>query len=260
METSANNLILVGHGVQADIQRLEEMKISTFSLSLHFPLTSVDPTELPQNVLVIDTTALERTLSGSPPPPSSTKRAPAPRPTLAALLSALGIQPACLLNNAGNDAFMGLYAFQRMIDPESATIAVPTTRMHMGAPMPVRPALSPRPTGIAGMGMGIGGMYAPPSLLHVPSGGAGTMRAMGGVHRASGFDAGEMNARGAPPVPSPISPLMLPAADITGRERGGGANKLGRRATEKGASGSSSGSGTQTSTSTSTSTSEDTGT
>ncbi|KIN99988.1 hypothetical protein M404DRAFT_72398, partial [Pisolithus tinctorius Marx 270] len=98
-ETSANNLILVGHGVQVDIQRLEEMKI-----------------KLPHNTLVIDTATLQRTLSGSTQMPSKHH---SPRPNIAMLLHSLGIQPPCVLNNAGNDAFMALYAFQRMVDPDS---------------------------------------------------------------------------------------------------------------------------------------------
>lgn len=294
VETSANNLILVGHGVHMDIQRLEEMKI-----------------KLPHNVLVIDTTALERTLSGAPPQVQGQQpsKKHTLRPSLAALLCALGVQPACLLNNAGNDAFMGLYAFQRMIDPESAALpvpaAVPTStaaRMssaHMGVPaVPVHPALSPRISGMpgmGGMGMGIGGMYAPAQYLPVNAHGVGSVRGAAlsphmngvysananGAHSANGVsDMGTLNSR-IPSMLGPVSPLMLPVADITsGKGEGGsirdhdggrGVDELGRRGAGKGAgtgarrdrvsvSSSGSGSGTQTSTSTSTSTSADTGT
>ena len=315
VETSANNLILVGHGVHMDIQRLEEMKISTYPSSPSFPHhirsvsdTKMTCTELPHNVLVIDTTALERTLSGAPPQVQGQQpsKKHTPRPSLAALLCALGVQPACLLNNAGNDAFMGLYAFQRMIDPESAALpvpaAVPTStaaRMssaHMGVPaVPVHPALSPRISGMPGMGgMGMG-MYAPAQYLPVSAHGVGTVRGAGlsphmnsvysananGVHSGNGVsDMGTLNSR-IPSMLGPVSPLMLPVADITSgkgeggsirdRDGGRGVDELGRRGAGKGAgtgarrdrvsvSSSGSGSGTQTSTSTSTSTSADTGT
>ena len=153
--------------------------------------------------------------------------------------------------NTGNDTFMGLYAFQQMIDPKSATITVPmavqtrtATRMssmHMGVPMPVHLVFSPRLTGITGMrgmGMGIRGMYAPPSLsvqsrgLHVPSSGVGTMHVVGSsphmnsVHCANGINGthcandmskiGTLNAHSAPPVLSHIYLVMLPVTDITG--------------------------------------------
>jgi len=210
---------------------------------------------------------------------------------------------------------MGLYAFQRMIDPESAAFSVPTpvptstaARMssaHMGVSgVPVHPALSPRMSGVPGMGsmgMGIGGMYAPAQYLPVNahglhvSHGVGTVRGAAasphmnsvystnanGVHSANGVgDMGSLNSR-IPSMLGPVSPLMLPVADITGgrgergslrdRDGGRGVDELGRRGAGKGASmggrmdrvsgsSSGSGSGTPTSTSTSISTSADTGT
>ena len=202
METSTNNLILVGHGVHADIQHLEEMKISTCPSSPFFPPTSIlclipkmTCTELPHNVLVIDTTALEHTLSSVPPQAQGqqSSKKHMPYPSLAALLCALSAQPACLLNNSGNNAFMGLYAFQWMIDPESAVLPIPAavpmstaaqvSSAHMGVPaVLVHPALSPHISGIPGigsMGMGIGGMYAPAQYLPVNAHGVGTVHGAG---------------------------------------------------------------------------------
>ncbi|KAL4070247.1 hypothetical protein J3A83DRAFT_4241379 [Scleroderma citrinum] len=293
VETSANNLILVGHGVHADIQRLEEMKI-----------------KLPHNLLVIDTTALERSLSGAPPPQQqqSSSKHSTPRASLAALLCALGIQPQCMLNNAGNDAFMGLYAFQRMIDPDSAVLPVPTaiptstaarmSSVHMGVPGVVHPALSPRISGMPGMpGMGMGGMYAPaPSIpmhmrgLHLPHGiGMGTIGAGAGATGANGASemgmliadiAGERaGGRGEGGDGSPPALGSMRGSGRRGgihnhdRDGGKSVDELGRRGTGKGmsvgtqdkrgrvsGSSSGSGSGTHTSASASTSTSPNTDT
>lgn len=54
--------------------------------------------------------------------------------SLGALLHSFGIEPPCVLHNAGNDAFMTLVAFQRMVDPRRAvTIDVGVVNaMRMG--------------------------------------------------------------------------------------------------------------------------------
>jgi hypothetical protein len=56
--------------------------------------------------------------------------------SLGGLLHSFGIEPPCVLHNAGNDAFMALVAFQRMVDPRGAVTVdvsvVNTMRMGNG--------------------------------------------------------------------------------------------------------------------------------
>ncbi|OAX40998.1 hypothetical protein K503DRAFT_554028 [Rhizopogon vinicolor AM-OR11-026] len=107
-ETTANTLVLVGHGVSADIQRLEETKI-----------------KIPHNVLIIDTAAFERTLfnSGARGPMHDPKtgklRTHGSTLSLGGLLHSLGLDPPCALHNAGNDAFLCLLALQKLLDPDN---------------------------------------------------------------------------------------------------------------------------------------------
>ncbi|KAG0706658.1 hypothetical protein DFH29DRAFT_135826 [Suillus ampliporus] len=109
-ETAANNLVLVGHGVSADIQRLEETKI-----------------KIPHNVLIIDTAAFERALfntgeRGAMHDPKTGKlRAQGSTLSLGGLLHSLGIDPPCTLHNAGNDAFLCLLALQKILEPITST-------------------------------------------------------------------------------------------------------------------------------------------
>ncbi|KAF9218312.1 hypothetical protein BS17DRAFT_106382 [Gyrodon lividus] len=116
-ETIANNLVLVGHGIQADIQRLEEMEI-----------------KLPHNVLTIDVALLERIMftsgeRGSMHDRKTGKvRSSGSTLSLGGLLHSLGIEPPCAMHNAGNDAFMMLVAFQKMVDPEGLVIPEPRMR------------------------------------------------------------------------------------------------------------------------------------
>ncbi|KAH7914557.1 hypothetical protein BJ138DRAFT_1123448 [Hygrophoropsis aurantiaca] len=110
-ESSPNQLVLVGHGIQGDIQRLEEMKI-----------------KLPHNVLVIDTAAFERTLFNTGKrgsmrdPKTGRERATGATLSLGALLHSLNIDVKCALHNAGNDAFMCLLALQKLLDSEGTAL------------------------------------------------------------------------------------------------------------------------------------------
>lgn len=109
-ETTANSLVLVGHGVSSDIQRLEETKI-----------------KIPHNVLIIDTASFERALfnageRGTMHDPKTGKlRAQGSTLSLGGLLHSLGIDPPCALHNAGNDAFLCLLALQKMMEPGTVT-------------------------------------------------------------------------------------------------------------------------------------------
>ncbi|KAJ2927055.1 hypothetical protein H1R20_g10039, partial [Candolleomyces eurysporus] len=184
-ETVANTLVLVAHGLQGDLARLEEMKI-----------------KLPSNMLMIDTAVLERGMYNSglrgvimdpkterprlngttlslehllisltlplinPPPPSST-------PDGSGSGSGQGgstphqhqphhpvVLPNCALHNAGNDAFMTLFALQHLLEPSSSRSTPPmTVKRHpqqqgMQFPssrMPMMSPLNPMLTGMSGM-------------------------------------------------------------------------------------------------------------
>ncbi|KAI6030007.1 hypothetical protein EDC04DRAFT_2572647 [Pisolithus marmoratus] len=190
-ETSANHLVLVGHSVQADIQRLEEMKI-----------------KLPHNTLVIDTATFQRTLSGCAHIPSKHK---SPRPNMATFLHSLGIQPPCMLNNAGNDAFMALYAFQCMVDPDSLPKDTASmTRQGTIRPLPVP---SPQTTGLHVPASNVRNLHVHPSMLSIRSSCVGVPHGMVGE--------GERLS-----LTSPISPLLLPVADGNGRGQVGRAASL----------------------------------
>lgn len=184
IETLANNLVLVGHGVQADIQRLEEMKI-----------------KFPPNTLVIDTATLQRTLSGST---HISSKHQSPRPSIVTLLHSLGIQPPCMLNNAGNDAFMALYAFQRMVDPGSLPKDMVVSTMRQGV---VHPTPVPSPQ-ISGQRVPASSIRNHPSMLSTRSSYVGGM--VGEVEKLF--------------LTSPISPLLLP---VTEGNRSGQAGRAG---------------------------------
>ncbi|KAF4612120.1 hypothetical protein D9613_004388 [Agrocybe pediades] len=131
-ETIPNTLVLVAHNIQGDLARLEEMKI-----------------KLPHNMLVIDTMVYERYLytngmRGVMQDPKGEKiRAAGSNLSLENLIHSLSMptpsgspshkpdtrQPTpfsphpllskCTLHNAGNDAFLCLYALQCLLDPQN---------------------------------------------------------------------------------------------------------------------------------------------
>ncbi|PPQ66345.1 hypothetical protein CVT24_007182 [Panaeolus cyanescens] len=133
-ETAPNHLVLVGHNMQGALARLEEMKI-----------------KLPHNMLIIDTMIYERALyseglrgpmldpkgekqraagsslsfenllySLSRPPPSLNSADAEKQPPL--------VLPQCTTHNSGNDAFMCLFALQKLLDYTGT--AVPTIKKN----------------------------------------------------------------------------------------------------------------------------------
>ncbi|KIM82190.1 hypothetical protein PILCRDRAFT_820560 [Piloderma croceum F 1598] len=105
-DTTANNLVLVAHGLSSDLQRLEEMKI-----------------KLPHNVLMIDTASYERALfsmgerGSMQDPRTGQPRASGSTLSLSNLLSSTNVDVQCTMHNSGNDAFMCLFALQKLLDP-----------------------------------------------------------------------------------------------------------------------------------------------
>ncbi|KAH7923789.1 hypothetical protein BV22DRAFT_1035921 [Leucogyrophana mollusca] len=148
-ETSPNQLVLVGHGIHGDMQRLEEMKI-----------------KLPHNVLAIDTAAFERTLFNAGErgpmhdPKTGKTRAMGATLSLGGLLHSLSIDVQCALHNAGNDAFMCLLAFQKLLDPEG-TVA-PDVR-NKGRAVARASSASPIPRGLSASPVAAYGMYLSPT-------------------------------------------------------------------------------------------------
>ncbi|KAG9309062.1 hypothetical protein JVU11DRAFT_10944 [Chiua virens] len=213
-ESTANSVVLVGHGVQAIMQRLEEMKI-----------------KLPNNVLVVDIAYLERALftAGQRGAMVDRKTGRARLPTallsLRSLLHSFNIDPPCVLHNAGNDAFMTLVLFQRMVDPKGGV-----------------------GVGLGGLGVGVGGVV----------GGAGT--GSGKENAKSESNGGSMRraASVAARLFRPLSSIHVESAhpkangnaangtvgvDGTGQMRGthrgnvwGGADEMGMRTSTKRAS------------------------
>lgn len=148
--------------------------------------------EIPHNVLIIDTATYERALfatgergamqdprsSGSQPQP----RAPGSTLSLGNLLSSFP-SPASSANghgkgladvqmhNSGNDAFMCLYAMQKLLDPEGTK--VPDIRKGKGAGLSAKASglgLNGAAMGIGmGMGMGRGMMVYPAPYMSMPS-------------------------------------------------------------------------------------------
>ncbi|KAF8799914.1 hypothetical protein BYT27DRAFT_7200900 [Phlegmacium glaucopus] len=164
-ETTPNHLVLVAHNIQGDLARLEEMKI-----------------KLPNNLLIVDTMVYERALyssglrgvmidpktekprvSGSnlsfetflysltvpfaPNSPNTEKRSlsPQPQPIMPIVL------PKCTLHNAGNDAFMCLFALQTLLEP--APTLVPTIKKNRS----LKPGI-PGPLMINGGAAAVGSM------------------------------------------------------------------------------------------------------
>ncbi|TFK21285.1 hypothetical protein FA15DRAFT_696451 [Coprinopsis marcescibilis] len=158
-ETMANTLVLVGHGLQGHLQRLEEMKI-----------------RLPSNILILDTMVLEKHLysSGSRitmmDPTTKEARANGTSLSLERLLISFTLSsfsqqnqnnngrepsqvpitlPQLMLNNAGNDAFMTLFALQKLLEPAASTPG-PTAQKHFRGPAMLQPmGMMPNPAAAA---------------------------------------------------------------------------------------------------------------
>ncbi|PSS36788.1 hypothetical protein PHLCEN_2v1332 [Hermanssonia centrifuga] len=137
-ETVANSLVLVAHGLNGDLRRLEEMKI-----------------KIPHNVLVIDTATYERQLfsaglRGEMQDPSGNPRAQDSTLSLTNFLQSLGVDVQVTMHNAGNDAFMCMLALQMLLDPE--TTKVPSMRGRNVQQAVIRNA-SRSPGGMPAMGL-----------------------------------------------------------------------------------------------------------
>ncbi|KAG6825263.1 hypothetical protein H0H92_004257 [Tricholoma furcatifolium] len=143
-ETTPNTLVLVAHGLSGDLHRLEEMKI-----------------KFPHNMLMIDTATFERVLHSTgmrgmmTDPRTNAPRVPGATLSLENLLrsfttnplphspkgevspspgtgtpTSLIVLPNVMMHNAGNDAFLALFALQMLLDP--AGTKVPTLKKGRG--------------------------------------------------------------------------------------------------------------------------------
>lgn len=131
-ETMPNGVVLVVHGASGYTRRLEEMKISPsrftcIPATVHLTLTT--PTELPHNVLIVDTAAYERKLfaSGQRGPmqdPAGNPRSQDSTLSLTNMLKSLGADMQWTLQNSGNHAFLTLLGFQLLIDGENTRVPV----------------------------------------------------------------------------------------------------------------------------------------
>ncbi|KAF8838680.1 hypothetical protein BDN67DRAFT_933350 [Paxillus ammoniavirescens] len=234
-ETIANNLVLVGHGIQADLQRLEAMKI-----------------KLPNNVLTVDTALLERAMftSGERGPMQDRKtgkvRSPGSTLSLGGLLHSLGVDPPCAMHNAGNDAFMTLLVFQKMVDPEGTVVPGPRGRGPAKGKMGQVPVLGTgsvsgsmnghmRAAAAAAARMFLSpssaGTYPPPASkggLHAQRSVTSLTRVRGGTRNGGAVD--EMGKMRRATMFSPLtSPLLLPAdksKDKSGLRNGHGGGSV----------------------------------
>ncbi|KAF8971899.1 hypothetical protein BDZ97DRAFT_1913777 [Flammula alnicola] len=151
-ETTPNQLILIGHNIHGHLARLDEMKI-----------------KIPHNMLIIDTMIYERSLysngqrgvmqdpkgdkprvGGSnlsfenllysltlPLPPNSQGPEQAHQEQQQAATLPPLVLPQCTLHNAGNDAFMCLFALQKLLEPTGTALpSVKKLKPHKtGSPM-----------------------------------------------------------------------------------------------------------------------------
>ncbi|KAF8195128.1 hypothetical protein BJ912DRAFT_165492 [Pholiota molesta] len=226
-ETTPNQLVLVGHNIHGGLARLDEMKI-----------------KIPHNMLVIDTMIYERALysnglRGVMQDPKSDK----PRVsgsslsfenllyslTLPVPLNTSGtekpqaasplILPQCTLHNSGNDAFLCLFALQKLLAPTGT--ATPTVRklkangtmlspgkLSMAPSMPVLafPGGSP-------MLYSVGTMPSTPPIMTPPMSTPPMSRPSTVYDLASEFGQMQFMARGSPGS----THLMTPTRPANGR-------------------------------------------
>ncbi|KAG9074742.1 hypothetical protein FS749_013666, partial [Ceratobasidium sp. UAMH 11750] len=121
-ESVANSLVLVGHNISGDLDRLAELKI-----------------KIPHNMLIVDTAvaSLRHAVFG----PQLPREAP-----LARLLAAQARAPRCTLGNAGNDAWLALGAMIALIDRNATPLNTATIGGAAQSPIP-RPPLSSENSG-----------------------------------------------------------------------------------------------------------------
>jgi hypothetical protein len=84
--------------------------------------------ELPHNVLTVDIATFERALfsigerRAMQDPRTGQLRASGSTLSLGSLLSSLKVDVQCAMHNSGNDAFMSLFALQKLLDPENTPV------------------------------------------------------------------------------------------------------------------------------------------
>ncbi|CAE6461274.1 unnamed protein product [Rhizoctonia solani] len=122
-ESIANSLVLVGHNISGDLERLAELKI-----------------KIPHNMLIVDTAvaSLRHAVFGPQLPPAA---------PLARLLAAQARAPRCTLGNAGNDAWLALGAMIAMVDRNSIPLNTATVGGALPSPIPYPPKAA-SPSGI----------------------------------------------------------------------------------------------------------------
>lgn len=184
-ETAINTLVLVVHETNADLARIEEMKISKL-MFLNLAISTPAHTqykEIPHNMLIIDMLQFERSLYTSGQRgilldlvtdrprqnnttisldqllisfarvPLSSPSGSTPRPPI--------MLPQIALHNAGNDAFMALFAFQMLLDHDDTQVPV-VKKGRIGRPgnlgptsgMPISPMMNmghPSPINFSGL-------------------------------------------------------------------------------------------------------------
>ena len=122
--------------------------ISTFDLTLRS-----SPQEIPHNVLILDTAVFERQLfqagqRGNMLDPSGNPRQSGSTLSLTNFIASLGVDPRCVMHNAGNDALLSLLGLQMLLEPGETK--VPTARsLSLGGAV----ALGARPGGGGGCPM-----------------------------------------------------------------------------------------------------------
>jgi len=127
-ETTANEVILVAHGISGDLERLADLKI-----------------KLPRNCICIDTSVFERQAFATGLRGSMVDQFGKPRPhgstlSLSKVIQSFGLSIPCAMHNAGNDAFMCLWALQMLLDGSDQVKApVPRTPITVATPFLLRP-------------------------------------------------------------------------------------------------------------------------
>lgn len=108
-------------------------------------------TELPHNVLTIDVATFERAMfsvgqrHAMQDPRTGQLRASGSTLSLGSLLSSLKVDVPCVMHNSGNDAFMSLFALQKLLDPENTPVPnIKERNKNMGfMGMGIAPSASP---------------------------------------------------------------------------------------------------------------------
>ncbi|KAG8814584.1 hypothetical protein FRC17_001065 [Serendipita sp. 399] len=101
-ETPSNELLLIAHGISGDLKRLTDLQI-----------------HLPNNIILLDTAAYERSLHRiGESPVKNPRRKPGSSVALSTLLTSLDIDTSeTVFHNSGNDAYLTLVALQLMLEP-----------------------------------------------------------------------------------------------------------------------------------------------